>query len=308
MDVKQMKDAILIGLITAILVCVPISIAIDDSVTESNSINDSNENQSLGRYYLDRSGFETNLIIKSPAPDTYRNELPPIGVSEVTYDSGNLTLKAWLSDKPADDVKHPAVVYAHGGFSFGTRSEWAAAQEFANQGFVAMTPMLRAENGNPGNFELYYGEVDDIIASADFLANVSYVDPNRIFLFGHSAGGTVSMLASMMPSKYRAIASLGGSPDQDASFSFGLRSIVPFDLANRKEIELRSPTLYPDSVTKPLFLYVGNRDVSYLAPTEEFARKINESGGTCKMVVVNGDHFSSLGEAIGLSIEEFKKY
>ena len=64
--------------------------------------------------------------------------------------------------------------------------------------------------------------------------------------------------------------------------------------------------MYPDSIKVPLFLYVGNRDVSYLAPTGEFARKINESGGTSKMIVVNGDHFSSLGEAISLSIEEFK--
>ena len=122
MDVNQMKNPIMIVLITAILLCVPIS-AIEDKTTGNNSLNYSIENQSLSRYYLDRIGFETNLITKSPAPDRYRNELPPIGVSEVTYNSGNLTLKAWLSDKPADDIKHPAVVYAHGGFSFGGRGE-----------------------------------------------------------------------------------------------------------------------------------------------------------------------------------------
>ena len=197
-----------------------VSIALESNKTESSILKNGSvsiENQSTSRFYVDRSNFETNLIFHIPAPQQYKNELPPIGVKEITYDSGNLRLMAWLSDKPADGNKHPALVYSHGGFSFA-KSEWESMQEYIDQGFVLMTPTFRGENGNPGYFEYFYGEVDDLITAADYLANISYVDKDRIFLCGHSAGGTLSMLTSMMPSKYRAISSFSGSPDQEIWF------------------------------------------------------------------------------------------
>jgi dipeptidyl aminopeptidase/acylaminoacyl peptidase len=43
-----------------------------------------------------------------------------------------------------------------------------------------MTPTLRGENGNPGNFECFYGEVDDVIAAGRYLATLPYVDPKHI--------------------------------------------------------------------------------------------------------------------------------
>jgi dipeptidyl aminopeptidase/acylaminoacyl peptidase len=154
-EMKFMK-LIIVFFIFALIT--PISFALESNMNESTALkNDSApvENQTLSRFYIDRSNFETNIIYRMPAPQKYTNELPPIGVKEITYDSGNLRLKAWLSDKPADGNKHPAVVYAHGGFSFA-KSEWMSMQEFIDQGFVLMAPTLRAENGNPGNFEYLY--------------------------------------------------------------------------------------------------------------------------------------------------------
>ena len=36
--------------------------------------------------------------------------------------------------------------------------------------------MLRAENGNPGVYEGFYGEVDDAVAAGRFLASLPFVD------------------------------------------------------------------------------------------------------------------------------------
>jgi dipeptidyl aminopeptidase/acylaminoacyl peptidase len=105
-----------------------------------------------------------------------------------------------------------------------------------------MTPTLRGENGNPGNFEYFYGEVNDLVAAADYLANVSYVDKDRIFLCGHSIGGTLSMLTSMMPSKYRAISSFSGSPDQEIWFR-NENGIIPFNSRNRV-VNLQKVVIY----------------------------------------------------------------
>lgn len=268
-------------------------------------INASLMNQSESRFYLDRSNFETNLIHHVPAPQNYRNETPPAGVEEILYHSGDLLLKAWISADPADGKKHPAVVYAHGGFSFGGADEWAMMQQFLDQGFVLMAPMLRGENGNPGYFEFFYGEVDDLIAAGDYLANVSYVDEERIFLCGHSVGGTLSMLVSMMPSKYRAHASYSGSPDQELFF-LSFDRIIPFDSNNPEEIALRSPIEYPDSIIKPLFVYVAEEDIGYVELNEYLADYAREIGRPCEFRIVRGDHFSSVGESVRLTIDEFE--
>jgi dienelactone hydrolase len=263
-------------------------------------------NQSTSRFYADRSSFETNLIKLIPAPQEYEDEILPAGAKEVIYDSGVLKLKAWLSDKPDDDNKHPAVVFAHGGFSFGG-SGWEDGQEFIKQGFVLMTPMLRGENGNPGNFEYFYGEVDDLVAAADYLANVSYVDRERIFLCGHSVGGTLSILSSMMPSKYRAISSFGGMPDTEYLIKNGGYPI-PFDSTNRKEFELRSPIYHTDSIIKPLFIYVGDQeDKSLIEFSEYFVQNAKSIGKPCEFKLVKGDHWSSVAESVRLSRIEFEK-
>jgi dipeptidyl aminopeptidase/acylaminoacyl peptidase len=300
----------LIIIFVAFMLTASISLALESNMTGSSlAKNDTvpSENQDISRFYVDRNNFETNLIYRAPAPQRYENELPPIGIREIIYDSGNLKLKAWLSDNPDDGKKHPAIVYAHGGFSFGGSEELAAVKDFLDQGFVLMAPMLRAENGNPGNFEYFYGEVNDLVAAADYLANVSYVDKDRIFLCGHSIGGTLSMLTSMMPSKYRAIASFSGSPDQEEFFKSEMGRI-PFDSRNDKEIKLRSPIVYPDSVIKPLFVYLGDQEDYFLESSRNFVKKAKESGRICEINVVKGDHFTAITEEVRLSMNEFKNY
>jgi tetratricopeptide (TPR) repeat protein len=271
----------------------------------ANEENVSFTKQITSRFYEERCGFETNLIKRIPAPQEYEAEVPPAGAKEVFYDSGDLKLKAWLLDKPADDDKHPAVVFAHGGFSFGG-SGWEDGQEFIDHGFILMTPMLRGENGNPGNFEYFYGEVDDLLAAADYLANVSYVDSKRIFLCGHSVGGTLSILASMMPSRYRAMASFGGMPDTEYLIRHGGYS-NPFDSTNRKEFELRSAIYYPESIITPLFLYVGDQGEGALSEfSDYFAKNARSIGKPCEFRAVKGDHWSSVAESVRLCRAEFE--
>jgi tetratricopeptide (TPR) repeat protein len=305
-----MNMRLLTQIITILLVislAPAVTLAIDRNTTQSmaQDENISFIDQSTSRFYSERSSFETNLIQRIPAPQEYIDELPPAGAKEVIYDSGDLKLKAWLSDKPADDNKHPAVVFAHGGFSFGGTG-WNDGQEFINHGFVLMTPMLRGENGNPGNFEYFYGEVNDLLAAADYLANVSYVDSEKIFLCGHSVGGTLSILSSMMPSNYRAISSFGGMPDTGYLIKYGGYPI-PYDSKNIKEFELRSAIYHSDSIIKPLFIYVGDQeDASLIQFSKDFVKYEKWIGKPCEFTEVKGDHWSSVAESVRLSRIEFE--
>jgi dipeptidyl aminopeptidase/acylaminoacyl peptidase len=253
----------------------------------------------------ERNEFKTNLLKKVKAPQDYQDEAPPVNVSEIIYQSGDLSLKAWMSKKPDDDKKHPAVVYAHGGFAFGD-GDWNDIKPYLDAGFIVMTPTFRGENGNPGNFEFLYGEVDDLINAGKYLASQQYIDSNRIFLAGHSTGGTLAMLVALMPSQYSAIATFGASPDQKYNFSHGWGKYAPFDLKNSKEIELRSPIEYIECLQKPLYVYVGKDDKSYKDSSAKLSEKVDKIGHEIKLSYIDGDHFTSLKKSIEESIKVFK--
>jgi dipeptidyl aminopeptidase/acylaminoacyl peptidase len=148
--------------------------------------------------YLDRLGtFESQLTISSPAPQDYSDDEPPEGVQVVHYLSGDMSLKAWLAlPEDVSDKKRPGVVYIHGGFAFGT-GDFIDAQPFRDAGFVVMTPMLRGENGNPGDFELFLGEVEDAASAVEWLASQPFIDSKRLYVFGHSTGGAISALLTL---------------------------------------------------------------------------------------------------------------
>jgi dipeptidyl aminopeptidase/acylaminoacyl peptidase len=169
-----------------------------------------------------------------------------------------------------------------------------------------MTPTFRGENGNPGNFEFFYGEVDDLINAGKYLATLDYIDTNKIFLSGHSSGGTLAMLVALMPSPYTSIATFGASPDQQSFFSSGWKKYAPFDVNNSKEIELRSPIMFVDNLAKPLYMFVGTEDTVYKKTSTTFKEMADKSGKTVKLNFIEGDHQTSLDESINESINVFK--
>lgn len=191
-----------------------------------------------------------------PAPE------PPKGVFQlVRYDAPVGKLAAYLTPDPGDGKKHPAIVWITGGDCNSIGELWEPAPRENDQtaaayrkaGIVLMFPSLRGGNDNPGRREGFFGEVDDVLAATDYLARQPYVDPKRIYLGGHSTGGTLVMLVAESTDRYRAAFSFGpaatvqGYPDE----------YLPFDRSNPKESELRSPALWLESVRSPLFVFEG---------------------------------------------------
>lgn len=58
------------------------------------------------------------------------------------------------------------------------------SQPFRDAGFIVMMPVLRSENGQPGDYSMFYDEVDDVLAAADVLARQPDVDAQRIYSQG----------------------------------------------------------------------------------------------------------------------------
>jgi dipeptidyl aminopeptidase/acylaminoacyl peptidase len=251
-----------------------------------------------------RKGFQTQLVAPGPSPQEWNDETPPAGAREVQYQSGGLTLRAWVNPPADGGPPKPAVLYLHSGFAFA-ESDWDESKPFRDAGFVTMTPMLRGENGQPGNFTLFYDEVDDAVAAAEVLAKTPGVDPNRIYVAGHSAGGTLAMLAAMTSKRFKKCASFSGSPDQ-VSFVRQEPGLAPFDPENRKELEMRSPLAFPKSFKCPARLYYGDEEFAFSFSTPKLAEKAQAAGLDVQAVEVPGDHFTALTPSMRQAIAFFQ--
>ena len=179
----------------------------------------------------------------------------------VRYDSPVGKLSAYLTPDPGDGKKHPAIVWITGGDCNSIGEVWddmprnnhQNASAYRNAGIVMMFPSLRGGNDNPGKHEGFLGEVEDVLAAADYLARQDYVDPERIYLGGHSTGGTMVMLVAESTDRFRAVFSFG-PVDDVAGYP---ADFLPCDTSNPREIELRSPGRWLDSTHSPLFVFEG---------------------------------------------------
>jgi dipeptidyl aminopeptidase/acylaminoacyl peptidase len=227
----------------------------------------------------------------------------PAGVQKIAYTSGNLELAAFVDKAPPDLSKRPAVLFLHGGFAFGGE-DLEMPQPFRDAGFIVMVPVLRAESGQPGNFTFFYDEVNDVLAAAEALAAQPDVDPKRIFISGHSAGGTLTMLAAMSSTRFRAAAPLSGSCNQ-----FGRDFLqIPFDMSNVREFEMRSPVSYASSFKCPVRIFYGDQEDWAVSPSATTADRARQAGLDVAVVPVPGDHWTSVPEGMRRAIEFFSRF
>jgi poly(3-hydroxybutyrate) depolymerase len=215
-----------------------------------------------------RSAFQTTAHDGRPAKGFSGAAAPvppPQVFSRIDVKGSQGKLTAYVTPDPRDGKKHPAVIWAHGGFGdIGSefwdpapRSNDQSARAFRDAGIVLAVGSWRAENDNPGDYQLYYGEVDDYLALRDHVATLPYVDPDRIYLAGHSAGGTLVLLASELSSHFRAAFSIGGIPALVSKDLYDRYGGVPFDWGNDDERHLRSAAPFVRSIQRPVFYFEG---------------------------------------------------
>ena len=238
-----------------------------------------------------RAKHRTNLLTHGPSPQRYVDDPVPPGVKEIRYRSGDIDLKAWYAHPASGRV--PALVYFHGGFAFGA-DDFDVVRPFLDAGFAVLTPTLRGENGNPGDFELYYGELDDARAAVAWIRSRPDVDPDRVFAFGHSAGGVIAALISFYSDTgLRLTGSAGGLYDTEA-----LRGLERFDPWDSEESLLRVPAPNADQFRVPHIGYVGTDDILARRGATVAARIAKQAGSLLTVEIVTGDHFASLEPAL----------
>ena len=243
-----------------------------------------------------RKGFVTHLTAQKKAPDGVVR--PPAGFELVHYENPLGSFPAYVAT-PADKiVKHPAIVWVAGGFdnSIGdtpwtpaTPDNDQSARAFPSAGIVTMYPSLRGGNNNPGYIEGLYGEVDDVIAAGKYLASRPDVDPKRVYLGGHSTGGTLALLTAESTHQFRAVFAFGPVSRIE---QYGTDDMT-FDTSDGQEKTLRSPLFYLGAIANPTFVFEGMDAPSNIEPVREL-RSSCENSLVHFYQVPGSNHFSGL--------------
>jgi dienelactone hydrolase len=255
-------------------------------------------------YARARAHFATKLRRCGPSPVSAEFPKTPKDDRVIVYQSGPLRLRAFVDNVAPDGRRWPAVLFLHNGRYFGP-GDWEMPGPFRDAGFVVAAPVLRGENGQPGYFSMLYDEVGDVLAAADALTRLPYVDPDRVYLAGHGEGATLAMLTAMTSPRFRAAAFLSGTPDQGA---VDYQGSPVFDTVDPREVRLRCPLAYATSVKCPARLYYGSREGESAETNRRTASLAKATGLDVAAEGVPGDRDSSVPEAMLRSVQFFRRH
>jgi dipeptidyl aminopeptidase/acylaminoacyl peptidase len=208
-----------------------------------------------------RKELKTKLIrpIRGGQP---ANQPPPSLARLIQYDTSNGKLAAYITTIPPGGQRSPAIIWISGGdcntiddgfFQDSPPSNDQTASAFRKAGIVTMYVSLRGGNDNPGFKEGFLGEVDDVLAAAEYLSKMDGIDPSRIYLGGHSTGGTLALLVAESTNNFRAIFSFG--PVDDIR-GYG-HDYIYFDSRIPAEIEARTPSRWLHAINNRTFVLEG---------------------------------------------------
>ncbi len=260
-----------------------------------------------------RRGFETKIVRREVHEDPLA--VPPGELFEIVhYEGAAGGLQALLGTRPEgtpDGARLPAMVWITGGFPPG--GAWDAmwtgetsvdndqtAQQWRRAGFVMMYPTCRGTFGNPGVQEGFYGEVDDVLAGIEYLRGLDWIDPERIYLGGHSTGGTLALLVAEATDRVRGVVSFGPVVDP---LDYGEQHAL-HDPEVEKENQLRAPVRHLAAIRVPTLVLEGAwgnvEDIEGL-------REANENPLVRFVEVPACDHFELLAPANRILAERLRE-
>jgi dipeptidyl aminopeptidase/acylaminoacyl peptidase len=213
---------------------------------------------------------------------------------------------------PADYVagkKCPFLIFPHGGPEANDQSEMDAfARTVASMGYVVLQPEYRGSTGYGSEFlsaiYQHFGDraYSDVDSATDFAIAQGWADPNRLAIFGWSAGGFMTSWTVTQTHRYKAAVEGAGITDWLSFIPTSDIGQVDYDLRLQEKdpspMLQFSAVMHVDQVTTPLLILHGEADMR--VPTfqgREYYVLLAERGKTVRMVTYPGaPHFPRLAE------------
>ena len=171
--------------------------------------------------------------------------------------------------------EHPAIVYVHGGPTAQTMNTFNRfVQYMANQGYIVIAPNYRGSTGygkdfqQANLFDMGGGDLQDVLAAADFIKQTGYVDPKKLILMGGSYGGYLTMMGvTKAPEVWAAGVPIVPFVNWFTEIQNEDPVLQQSDLAtmgdlvkNKALYEDRSPINFVEHIKAPLYLLAGGND------------------------------------------------
>ena len=201
--------------------------------------------------------------------------------------------------------QHPAIVYVHGGPTAQTVNSFNRFIQFAaNQGYIVMAPNYRGSTGygrefqQANLFDMGGGDLEDVLAAADWIRQTGYVDPKKLIVMGGSYGGYLSMMAvTKAPEVWAAGVPIVPFVNYFTEIENEDPVLREMDLAtmgdpvkNKALFEDRSPIFFVDKIKAPLLLLAGGNDPR--CPEEEAQQVVDavkKNGGVAELKVYGNE-------------------
>ncbi|HWY68262.1 MAG TPA: S9 family peptidase [Terriglobales bacterium] len=203
------------------------------------------------------------------------------------------------------DQTHPAIVYVHGGPTSQTVNSFnRIVQYLANQGYLLIAPNYRGSTGygkefmDANRFDMGGGDLQDVLAAADWVKQTGYVDPKKMVIMGGSYGGYMSMMAlTKSPETWAAGVPIVPFVNWFTEVQNEDPLLREYDLAtmgdpvkNKALWEDRSPINFVDRVKAPVLLLAGGNDPRCpKSEAQQVADVIKKRGGIVEFKVYENE-------------------
>ncbi len=173
------------------------------------------------------------------------------------------------------NAQHPAIVYVHGGPAAQTVNSFNRfVQYVANQGYIVIAPNYRGSTGygkefqQANLFDMGGGDLQDVLAAADWIKQTGYIDPKKLILMGGSYGGYMTMMGvTKAPELWAAGVPIVPFVNWFTEIQNEDPVLQQWDLATMGDLEKdkaryqdRSPINFVDQIKAPLLLLAGGHD------------------------------------------------
>jgi dipeptidyl aminopeptidase/acylaminoacyl peptidase len=201
--------------------------------------------------------------------------------------------------------QNAAVVYVHGGPTSQTVNSFSRIiQHMVNQGYMVIAPNYRGSTGygkefqKANLFDMGGGDLQDVIAAADWIKQTGYLDPKKIALMGGSYGGYMTMMGvTKAPDVWAAGVPIVPFVNYFTEIASEDPVLREMDIAtmgdpekNKDLFHDRSPIFFVDQIKAPLLLLAGGNDPR--CPKEEAQQVVDavkKHGGVAEYKVYENE-------------------
>ncbi len=173
-----------------------------------------------------------------------------------------------------NDSKPPLLVFTHGGPTATTYAVFSPKiQYWTQRGFAVADLNYRGSAGFGRDYRLRLAgqwgvtDVEDVVAAADYLANLGLTDSRNVFIRGGSAGGYTTLCALSFSDRFQGGASYYGvsdpitlTKDTHKFESHYMDWLIGDPELDFSTYQARSPLLAADRISCPMIFFQGGQD------------------------------------------------